>query len=67
MDRGNSQRTLGALKQSLLSSECLENPQFFEFDAIKTAEKELETIDNDHKVFDMNHSGAVLTWKYLSV
>lgn len=40
MDRGNSQRTLGALKQSLLSSECLENPQFFEFDAIKTAEKE---------------------------
>ncbi|MDN3508778.1 MAG: hypothetical protein P0S93_01945 [Candidatus Neptunochlamydia sp.] len=40
MDCGNSQRVLGALKQSLLSYECLENPQFFEFDAIKTAEKE---------------------------
>ncbi|MCB1083086.1 MAG: hypothetical protein KDK61_02150, partial [Simkania sp.] len=40
MDSGNSQRILGALKQSLLSSEYLENPQFFEFDAIKTTEKE---------------------------
>ena len=40
MDSENSQRTLGALKQSLLSSKNLETPQFFEFDEIKTAEKE---------------------------
>ncbi|MDJ0651720.1 MAG: hypothetical protein QNJ27_01740 [Simkaniaceae bacterium] len=40
MDRRNSQRILGTLTQSLLSSKCLESPQFFEFDAIKTAEKE---------------------------
>lgn len=30
----------------------------------KSAEKELEDIDDVYKVFDMNHSGAVLTWKY---
>lgn len=30
----------------------------------KTAEKELENINSKHKIFDMTHSGAVLTWKY---
>lgn len=30
----------------------------------KTAEKELQAINNENKIFDMNHSGAVLTWKY---
>lgn len=40
MDHDNSQRTLGALKQSLLSSDSLEAPKFFEFGEIKTAEKE---------------------------
>ncbi len=29
-----------------------------------SAKKDLEEIDNKYKVFDMNHSGAVLTWKY---
>jgi len=30
----------------------------------KTAEKELQDINNENKIFDMNQSGAVLTWKY---
>lgn len=30
----------------------------------KTAEKELEDLPNENKVFDMNHSGAYLTWVY---
>jgi len=30
----------------------------------KTAEKELEDINDQYKIFDMNHSGAILTWKY---
>jgi len=29
-----------------------------------SAQKELDEIDEKYKVFDMNHSGAVLTWKY---
>ncbi len=40
MDSGNSQQVLGALKQSLLASTSLDMPEFFEFNAIKTAEKE---------------------------
>lgn len=30
----------------------------------KSAEKDLADIDPKYKIFDMNHSGAVLTWKY---
>ena len=30
----------------------------------KTAQQDLDEIDEKYKVFDMNHSGAVLTWKY---
>lgn len=30
----------------------------------KTAQQELESIDESCKIFDMDHSGAVLTWKY---
>jgi oligoribonuclease NrnB/cAMP/cGMP phosphodiesterase (DHH superfamily) len=30
----------------------------------KSAEKKLENIEDVYKVFDMNHSGAVLTWMY---
>ncbi len=30
----------------------------------KTAEKELEGVDTVNKIFDMNHSGAALTWNY---
>lgn len=30
----------------------------------KTAEKELANLPNHQKIFDMNHSGAVLTWKW---
>ena len=40
MDSGSSQKILGALKQSLLATTSLDTPQFFEFDSIKTAEKE---------------------------
>jgi len=29
-----------------------------------SAEKELESIPDKYKIFDMNHSGAYLTWKY---
>ena len=29
-----------------------------------SAEKELKNIDNKYKLFDMNHSGAYLTWVY---
>jgi oligoribonuclease NrnB/cAMP/cGMP phosphodiesterase (DHH superfamily) len=29
-----------------------------------SAQKELENIDKDYKIFDMEHSGAYLTWKY---
>lgn len=31
----------------------------------KSAEKELSEIKDRYKIFDMNHSGAVLTWSYL--
>ena len=31
----------------------------------KTAEKELESIDDKYKIFDMKHSGAYLTWKWI--
>ena len=30
----------------------------------KSAEKDLKDIDDIYKIFDMNHSGAYLTWKY---
>lgn len=30
----------------------------------KTAEKELENIPDEYKIFDMDHSGAYLTWRY---
>jgi uncharacterized protein len=30
----------------------------------KSAEKELRSIDDKYKIFDMKHSGAYLTWKY---
>lgn len=30
----------------------------------KSAEKELSDIDEQYKIFDMNHSGAMLTWMY---
>lgn len=40
MDNDNSHKTLKALKKSILDSDCLNDPQFFEFDAIKAAEKE---------------------------
>jgi oligoribonuclease NrnB/cAMP/cGMP phosphodiesterase (DHH superfamily) len=30
----------------------------------KTAEKDLLEIDSKYKIFDMSHSGAVLTWNY---
>lgn len=30
----------------------------------KSAEKELKDIPDNYKIFDMNHSGAVITWKY---
>ena len=31
----------------------------------KTAEKDLVDIDNKYKIFDMKHSGAMLTWFFL--
>lgn len=31
----------------------------------KSAEKDLESIPDRYKIFDMNHSGAILTWNYL--
>ncbi len=40
MDSGNSQKILGALRQTLLANTQLDMPKFFEFDAIKTSEKE---------------------------
>ena len=30
----------------------------------KTAEKDLEDLGDDYKIFDMTQSGAMLTWKY---
>lgn len=30
----------------------------------KSAEKDLADIDDQYKIFDMSHSGAVLTWNY---
>jgi len=30
----------------------------------KSAEKDLALLDNKYKIFDMNHSGAMLTWFY---
>jgi oligoribonuclease NrnB/cAMP/cGMP phosphodiesterase (DHH superfamily) len=31
----------------------------------KTAQENLSTVASKHKIFDMNHSGATLTWSYL--
>jgi oligoribonuclease NrnB/cAMP/cGMP phosphodiesterase (DHH superfamily) len=36
----------------------------FIIDHHKSAEAELKMIDDKYKLFDMNHSGAYLTWKY---
>ena len=30
-----------------------------------TAQNDLIEIPNENKIFDMNHSGAYLTWKYM--
>jgi uncharacterized protein len=30
----------------------------------KTAQEDLENLDNQYKIFDMNHCGAVLVWKW---
>lgn len=31
----------------------------------KTSQKDLETLSDKYKIFDMNHSGAYLVWKYM--
>jgi len=38
--------------------------KFLIIDHHKTAEKDLLELDNKYKIFDMSHSGAVLTWNY---
>lgn len=37
---------------------------FIVIDHHKTAEANLKDIPDEYKIFDMNHSGAYLTWKY---
>ena len=37
---------------------------FLLIDHHESAEKELVSLDKKYKIFDMNHSGAWLTWKY---
>jgi uncharacterized protein len=41
-----------------------EASSFMLIDHHETAEQELIDIDQKYKIFDMNHSGAYLTWKY---
>jgi nanoRNase/pAp phosphatase (c-di-AMP/oligoRNAs hydrolase) len=40
------------------------NEVFFNIDHHITAVDNLNNIDDKYKYFDMNHSGAILTWKY---
>lgn len=41
-----------------------DNEKVFIIDHHKTAQENLKNIDKKYKIFDMNHSGAYLTWKY---
>lgn len=41
-----------------------ENESYFNIDHHKSAFENLEDIEDKYKYFDINHSGAVLTWKY---
>lgn len=41
-----------------------DNEYFYNIDHHVTAVDNLKNIDDEHKFFDMNHSGAILTWKY---
>lgn len=40
------------------------NGNILVLDHHKTAEKELENVNNENKVFDMKHCGAYITWTY---
>ena len=42
-----------------------DNKEFFNIDHHVTAINNLKNIDDKHKYFDMEHSGAILTWKYI--
>jgi len=41
-----------------------DNEYFYNIDHHITAVDNLKNIDDSHKYFDMEHSGAILTWKY---
>ena len=41
-----------------------DNNEFFIIDHHVTAVNNLKNIDDKYKYFDMEHSGATLTWKY---
>jgi len=51
-------------KKDILEDMIKSSNSLIVIDHHKTAESELEKIDSKYKIFDMNHSGAVLTWKY---
>lgn len=51
-------------KKGVLLSMIQKAKKLLVIDHHKSAENELTEIDDQYKVFDMNHSGAVLTWSY---
>ncbi len=51
-------------KQDIILNMIEESENLLIIDHHKSAEKELINIPNSNKIFDMNHSGATLTWKY---
>lgn len=50
---------------NLLDSIIKTNGKILIIDHHKSARDELVDVPNKYKIFDMNHSGAALTWKYI--
>jgi oligoribonuclease NrnB/cAMP/cGMP phosphodiesterase (DHH superfamily) len=51
-------------KKNVIEKIISECKTFLIIDHHISAKNDLETIDLDYKIFDMNHSGAYLTWMY---
>lgn len=51
-------------KQDIILKMIEDSNSFIIIDHHKTAEKELENIPDEYKIFDMTKCGAVLTWEY---
>lgn len=51
-------------KKNAINKIIDECQSFLIIDHHLSAQKELEDLDNEYKIFDMTHSGAFLTWAY---